>query len=124
EIVLDALEIIARHRVEVDDAHAVRLLELGKARKRRRLALAEIGEDEAEIFLDRIGRDADLGGEGRALGRLLHALPGAVVQPAVIEAAQAIALDRAERQRRLAVRAAVGEEMRRAALAAIEGEEL
>src|SRR6185312_2805900 len=47
-----------------------------------------------------------------------------VVQPAVIEAAQGIALDRAERQRRLAVRAAVGEEMRRAALAAIEGEEL
>ncbi len=122
EVVLDALEVVARHQVAVDRDVAVRLLDLGIAREGRRLAIAEIGEDEAHVLAQRIGRHLDLGGEGRALGRLLEALAGAVIEPAVIEAADAVALDPAVDERGLAMGTAVDQQMRRAALAAIERE--
>src|SRR6185312_2462809 len=83
-------------------------------------ALAEIGEDEAEIFDDRIGGDAHLGGEGGLLRRLQRALAAALELPAMIEAADLLADDPAQRKLGLAMRAAILQQEGRAALAAIE----
>src|SRR5579862_9116353 len=69
KIVLDALEIIARHAMRRREERAVIDLELGKARERGRLALAQISEDETQIFLHRIGVDTDLPRKAFFLGR-------------------------------------------------------
>src|SRR5579872_5776928 len=122
EIVLDTLEIIARHRMAIGDQHALDIVELGETRKLRRFTLAEIGEDQADIFLCRIGARFHLGGEVGFFGRLLDALAMPVEFPAVIEAADAVARDRAQRERGLAMRAAIFQHIRRAALAAIKRE--
>src|SRR5205814_972423 len=82
----------------------------------------QVGEDEPEVLLGRIAPDAHFGGEAGVLGGLLDALARGVVLPAVVEAAQAVALHPARRELRAAVRAAEVHEVGDAALTAIEGE--
>src|SRR6185312_916786 len=88
------------------------------------LPLAEKGEDEAEIFLHRKGRNADLLLEARGLGRLLGAASIAVERPAMIHAADAIALDPAGRELRPAMGAAWTDQERLAGASAIERQAL
>src|SRR3954462_8015712 len=90
------------------------------APKGRCFALAEIGEDEAEIFDDGIGADAHLGGEGGLLRRLQRALAAAVELPAMVEAADLLADHPAQRKLGLAMRATILQQKGGAALAAIE----
>src|SRR5262249_9722563 len=99
-------------------------LEFGVARERWGGAFAQIGKDHAEVFLGGIARYSHLGREAGVLGRLLDALARAVVFPAVVEAAQAVALHPAGRELRAPVRAARRHDVRCAALAAVEGEVL
>src|SRR5262245_56918206 len=91
-------------------------------RERRRLAVAEIGEYEIETFARRIGLQGHLAGEPCFLGRLLDALAAMVKFPAVIDAADRLILDPAEMQRRAAVRAAIGDDLRHACLRAVDRE--
>jgi len=70
----------------------------------------------------RIGADLHLAGKPRLFGRLLYALSGAVELPAVIDAAYVVALDPAEMHLRAAVRTAIGDDLRLAALAAVQRE--
>ena len=116
ERVLEILEVVAIAAVGIDLDHAVEMLELGMARELRRLAFAEEGEDQPEIFAHRVGRDRDLVAEGVLLGRLLEAAPVGRELPAVIEAAQRVALDPAGRELRAAVRATRIDQMRLAGL--------
>ena len=67
-------------------------LELRIPREWRRLPLAQIGEDEPQVVADRVAPDLDAGTEGLWLGGLLGALPVPVVLPAVVEAADLLAL--------------------------------
>src|SRR5262249_19767964 len=83
-------------------------------------AIAQVREDEAEVLLARIALDPDLLREAGVLGRLLDALAAAVVLPAVVEAADAVAFHPARRELRAPVRPAVGEQVRCAGLPAIE----
>src|SRR5580700_8589185 len=96
EIVFDPLEIIAWHWMAVDDERAFGLIEFRKTRQLRRRAFAQVGEDEPKILLGGIGPGADLLGKGRFFRRLFAALAVAVEEPAVIEATDAVAFDRAE----------------------------
>src|SRR4051812_38790151 len=68
-------------------------LEIGIAREVRRIALAEKDEDQAGIVARRIARDPHPLAEGPVLVRLLDALAGRIVAPAMIAAAQTVALD-------------------------------
>src|SRR5579872_1069810 len=98
--------------------------ELRMERKFRRRTVAQIGEDQAEIFAHRVGPQPDLAGEPRLFRRLLDALPVAVVLPAVIEAADGIAFDISGRQCRTAMAAIGIDQVRRSGLAAVERETL
>src|SRR5205823_2359033 len=107
-------------------------LEVGVARERRRperssvvaFKVAQVGEDEAQVFLARIALDLDFLGEAGVLGGLLDALAGRVILPAVVEAAEAVPLDPASAELRPPVRAPELQQMRAAALAAVEGKVL
>src|SRR5207247_1197543 len=90
--VLDVLEVVALADVGRGAPYAL-LLEGREARQRRGLALAQVDEDQTQIFLRGKAPNADPLTERLRLGRLLDALPAAVVLPAVVEAAQLIALD-------------------------------
>src|SRR5262249_18951596 len=79
-------------------------------------------EDEPQVLLGRITGDLDSGGEARIFGGHLDALAGGVVLPAVVEAADTIALDPAGRELRAPVRAARRDDVRGATLAAVERE--
>src|SRR5258705_6757389 len=98
------------------------LLEIWITWQRRRVALAEINEDQFEVFLRRTTANANLFGEGFLFGGLLDALPGAIVFPTVKAAANAIVLDPADRKLGLAVRTTKIDDVRFAAFAAVEGE--
>ena len=119
--VLEALQPVARHELGLvlDQPFAERRR---VGRKGRRRPLAEIGEDDAEMLARRIGPDLDLAGEPGLLGRLLDALPGAVEFPAMIDAADIVALDPAQMHLRAAMRAAIGDHLRLAGCAAIKRE--
>src|SRR5437899_823924 len=97
-IVVYSLEEIAWPDLNWKNFQHAFFLEMRIAGKRWRLALAEIGKDQSQVFLRRIAADADLLGEGFFLSRLLHALPCTVVKPAVIHAADAVPFDPARRQ--------------------------
>src|SRR3982750_21657 len=77
-----------------------------------RLAFAEVGEHESHVLARREAPRGHLAREVRILGGYLDALPAAVEFPAVIQAAQRIAFDPAEVQRRPAMRTAVVEDLR------------
>src|SRR6516165_395728 len=91
--VLEALQIIAGHVLNAPHLDHPVARAMRKMRKRRRLAVAEIAEDQAEMLAGRIGTDLHLAGKARFLGRLLDALAGAVELPAVIDAADGVVLD-------------------------------
>src|SRR6185437_7064203 len=91
-------------------------------REGRLRALAEIPEDEPHRLARRIGADAHLAGEPRLFGGLLVALAGAVEFPAVIDAAYVVTFDPAEMHLRAAMRATIVDDLRGAALAAIDRE--
>src|SRR5262249_25020584 len=76
------------------------------------------------VLLHRVALDAHLAGEAGVLGGLLDALAGAVVLPAMVEAADAVALHPPGAELRPPVRAAEVHEVWRAALAAVEREVL
>ena len=117
--VLEALQVVAWH----DRRHLVLDDSLGERQrigwKRRRLAAAEISEDEPHILARRITLHLHLARESDFLGRLLDALPGAVEFPAMIDATYVIPLDPAEMHHRTPMRAAVIDDLRLTALAAI-----
>src|SRR5262249_41950280 len=116
--VLEALQPVARHelRLVLDEPLDLRRW-IGREGGRR--ALAEIGEDEPQMSPRRIAADPHLAGEPRFLGRLLDALPAALEFPAVIDAADVVALDPAQMHLRAAMRAAVIDDLRMPGLAAI-----
>src|SRR5579863_7108279 len=120
-LVFHIVEIVAVAAVALGFEHAL-VLEIAIARERRRLAFAEIGEDQTEIFARRVRADTDRIREPLALRRRLDAASVGAVFPAVIKAAQRIALDPAGREQRAAMRAVRRQDLRRAAFAAIEGE--
>src|SRR5262245_39250150 len=122
--VLEALQVVAGHVLRIPDLDEARRVPVWEMRERRRVALAEIGEDEIEIFARRIGLQRHLAGEPRFLGRLLDALAATVKFPAVIDAADRLVLDPAEMQRRTAMRAAIGDDLRRARLRTVDREVL
>src|SRR5262249_49881586 len=118
--VLEALQIIAGDVLGVPDLDEARRRAMREMREGRRRAVSEISEDKTEILARRVGRDPHLAGEARLLRRLLHALPRAIVLPAVIDAADAVLLDPAEVNRRAAMRTPVGDDLRLAGRAAVE----
>jgi len=82
----------------------------------------KVGPDEAAKLLDGVGRNADTVLEGtiRGLGRLLVALSGVVVAPAVVWATQPLFFGDAIRQGGAAVRAALCDQAELAGVAAVE----
>ena len=114
--VLKALQIIAGHVLDVPDLDQAFGRAVRKMRKRRRLAGAEIAEDEAQIFAGRISAQLHLAGKARFLGRLIDALAAAVELPAVIDATDAVLFDPAKMQRRAAMRAMVIDDLRLAGM--------
>src|ERR1700730_10188182 len=91
--VLEALQIIAGHVLDVPDLDQALGCAVREMREGWRLASAEIAEDQAEIFARRISADSHLAGKARLLGGLFQALPGTVELPAVVDAADAVVLD-------------------------------
>src|SRR5438128_7691295 len=81
---------------------------LRKSRKRRRRSFAQIGKYQAQVFLRRVTPNADFGGEARILGRLLHTLSRAIVFPAVIKTADAVAFHPTHRELCSTMRAPLG----------------
>src|SRR5262245_25541607 len=120
--VLKTLQVVAGHLLDIPDLDEARRVPAWKMRERRRVVVAEIGEDEIEIFARRIGLQRHLAGEPRFLGRLLDALAATVKFPAVIDAADRLVLDPAEMQRRTAIRAAIGEDLWQARSRAVNRE--
>src|SRR6516164_1475445 len=112
--VLKTLQVVARHLLDIPDLDEARRGPAWKMRERRRLAVAEIGENEIDIFARRIGPQGQLAGELCFLGRLLDALAAPFKFPALIDAADRLILDPAEMQRRAAVRASIGDDLRHA----------
>src|SRR4051794_35454696 len=87
--VLEAVEEAAGPHVVAGSKHPV-ALEVGIARQRRCLALAQVSKDQSEVLLGWVAADLDTTAEGLGLGRLLRALPGTIVLPSMVEAAQLV----------------------------------
>ena len=117
-VVFQIVDVVAR--ADVGFRPEIIFLEVGIARQGRRVAFAEVDEDQAEVFLGRAAANANLLGEGFFLRRLLDALAGLIELPTVKAATNPVALDPADGELRLAVRAAKIDDMRLAAVAAIE----
>ncbi|UUX95236.1 sodium:proton antiporter [Aquabacterium sp. J223] len=90
--VLQHLEVVARPSAEGVDAQPVLPGEHIPVRQLGRIARAHVGPDKAVSLHHRVGLDADALREvsPRRFPRLLTALAGAVVQPAVVRAAHAV----------------------------------
>ncbi len=101
--------------------HAMGIFKARKAIERRRLACAEISEDQADGLAHGITRNANILGERLRFSGLFDTLPRAVVFPAVVKTANGVFFDPAHRQLCAAVRAAISHQVRRAALAAVQG---
>ena len=110
---------IAGARVSLDPDLTAQF-EIGVARKVRCLAVADISEDQPQIFSHRIGSQPHGFRRRFIFGRNLHALTAAVVLPAVKAAANAVAFDPTDRELQAAMGATKRRQMRRAALATIE----
>ena len=105
--VLGALQPVAIFLVGADDGEPGFAEQQIPARENGRRLRAEIGEDESAGLGDLIARELHAVLEAAAFGleRRVDALPGAVVLPAVIAAANAFRLDTAEFERHAAMRA-------------------
>ena len=117
-VVFQIVDVVAR--AHIGFRPEIIFLEVGIARQRRRGAFAEVDEDQAEVFLGRAAADAHFLGEGFFLRRLFDALAGLIELPAVKAATNRVVFDPADGELRLAVRAAKVDDMRFAAVAAIE----
>ncbi len=97
---LQSLQPVALIEPLEGEAERVGCFETIVGRKRRRLAGAQIGEDDAVPLPAGIGRLPDLGVEAAVgrLGRLFQAIAADVVKPAVKGAAQAAVLEPPETQ--------------------------
>src|SRR6516162_10252455 len=93
ENVLGALKIVAVDPVPVEE-----LAELGPFGERRRRALAQIGENDADRLSCRIRCDLHLTAEGLRLGGLRCALACRVECPTVVSTGELLSLDPAGRQ--------------------------
>src|SRR5260370_396408 len=91
-----------------------------EGRERRCSGFAEVGEDQPHVLARRVTFRRHLAREVRIRRGHLDALAGAVELPAVVQAAQRIAFDPAEMQRRAAMRAAIVEHLGAARFAAVE----
>ena len=120
--VLDVIEPVGVDRLDLHVLDPVLHHQHVEERQQRRGLGAHIGPDEAAQLLHLVGSELDLVLEAAALGlgRLLQALAGPVIEPAVIRAAKAVAFDPAVIEREAAMGAAQLHQRRRAALAAIE----
>ncbi len=118
--VLVALQPVARHGLGIPDVDQARVARRREGRERRRFAFAEVGEDQPHVLARRVTFRRHLAREVRILRGHLDALAGAVELPAVVQAAQRIAFDPAEMQRRAAMRAAIVEHLGAARFAAVE----
>src|SRR6185503_11555160 len=85
------VEIVAGALVAVVRQYGILRFEAHITGKLRRLAVAQIGEDQPDVVAGRVRLGLDLGAEIRPLGRLVGALTGAVVFPPVIETAKLFA---------------------------------
>ena len=121
---------LVRLQVVAIDEHLGRVRIFGSGgeeiigRKFRRRARPEVGEERARLLEYRVGRLLDLIFERAVLrlGRLFETLSGDVVEPAVIETAQAAAFEPAEREVGTAMSAVAIEQSDAAVLVAEEHE--
>src|SRR5689334_23150271 len=90
EGVLDAVEVVARPHPGPGDPEDTGPLQLREAPHGRRLAFAQIGEDQPEILLHGVAANLDALAEGLGLGGLLDTLAVGSIDPPVVEAAQII----------------------------------
>ena len=90
------------------------------ARERGCVAFAKVSEYQAKVLPSRTIPYTNLTCERFLLRGLLRALTGAVKQPTVIHAADAVAFDPACRELRASMRAAKSYDMGRSALATVE----
>src|SRR5579871_3457779 len=121
--VLDILKEIALPEVLLCLANTL-LLETWQSRHRRCPSFAEVDEYQPKIRLRRIAQNAHPTGKRRIFGRYLDTLPARVVHPAMVEAAEAVALHPARRQLGTAMGAAEREHMRSPALTTVQGKVL
>ena len=123
---LERLQPVAIDHALEREGVAVRRDEAVEMRKRRRLARAHIGEQDAALLHHRIGLLPDVGAQVAALrlGRRLQALAVDVEQPAVEGAAQAAVLQPAIGEIGAAVRAGAVEQAVAALLVAEQHEVL
>ena len=122
-IVVHPVVVVAGPYLRQTDAEdAVLSLEGGHAREPGGLTLPQIRIDQADVVPHRITLDAHLGGEGIRLPRLLDALPGRAVLPAVIAAADGVALDPAGRKLGAPVGAPPRHQVGLAVLSPVQGE--
>jgi hypothetical protein len=122
ERVFQILKIVASPVIRIHLDETGRMIELRIARKLRRGAGTEIGEDQTEVIARRIGADRDFSAKCRAFGGLLETCAVGAEAPAVIEAANRLAVDPAGRELRAAMRTARIDQDRCAGRAAIERE--
>src|SRR5262245_8461240 len=90
-IVFQIVDVVARPDISFRPECV--FLEIRVTRQWRRFALAEINENQFEVFLGRTTADANFFGEGFLFRRLLDALSGAVIFPTVKAAANTIVLN-------------------------------
>jgi hypothetical protein len=91
-VVIDLVEVVAWDDVRRgDNEHSV-LLKLLINRFRRRLSLAQVCENQPQIFVGRIAPEPNLVAKRLYLGRLFHAFSFPVVFPAVIETPEVLSL--------------------------------
>src|SRR5207245_1559129 len=95
----DVVEEVALPDVRGDPQHPW-LLEVGIARQFGRFSLAQIGEDQPQVFPHRVALDPDPLAERLRLRRLLDTLPIGPIDPAVVEAAQVVPFYPASRELR------------------------
>jgi hypothetical protein len=93
ERVLEVLKRVARAEVRIDLDEAHRSIELRIARKLRRVAVAEIREDQPQIVARRVRANGDFIAKRGPFGRLFETRAVGAETPAVVKAAQRVAVD-------------------------------
>src|SRR5437660_3988641 len=117
--VFQRIKVVAIPDVRANIEHSF-LFQLRVVRKGGRLAFSQIGEDKTQIFLSRATPNFYFFSELGIFGRLLHALPGTVILPTVIEAADAVSLNPTDGKLRAAMRAPEVNDVRSRAFATIK----
>ena len=121
DAILQRVEIIAVANIRAGVDLAL-FFQFRIAWQRRHDSFAEVGEDQAQILQRGAATNGYFLRETFVFRRLLDALAGAVVFPAVVETADAIVLDPADRQLRAAMGTTKINDIGRTACAAIKRE--